>query len=103
VKRAPQGRIVNVSSQGHHRAKGIDWDALRKPTVHTTALPECFVSKLCNVLHAKELTRRLAGTKATTYSLHPGGVATDIWERRLGRFSILIRPFLITTEEGAKT
>jgi retinol dehydrogenase-12 len=103
VKRAPQGRIVNVSSQGHYRAKGIDWDALRKPTAHTTALPEYFVSKLCNVLHAKELTRRLAGTKVTTYSLHPGGVATDIWERRMGRFAILLRPFLITMEEGAKT
>lgn len=103
IKRAPQGRIVNVSSQGHYRAKKIDWDALRKPTATVTALPEYGVSKLCNVLHAKELSRRLAGTKVTTYSLHPGGVATDIWQRRLGAFAILLRPFLITNEEGART
>ena len=103
VKRAEQGRIVNVSSQGHYRCKGIDWDAQKRPTAHATALPEYFVSKLCNVLHANELARRLAGTNVTTYSLHPGGVATDIWGRRLGKLSILLRPFLLTMEEGAKT
>lgn len=103
VQRAPSGRIVIVSSEGHYRAKGIDWDALRKPTKATTALPEYFVSKLCNVLYAKELARRLAGTKVTTYSLHPGGVASDIWSRRLGRLAFLLKPFLITNEKGART
>ena len=39
----------------------------------------------------------------TTYSLHPGGVASDIWQRRLGAFAVILKPFLITTEEGAKT
>jgi retinol dehydrogenase 12 len=104
VKRATQGRIVIVSSRGHYRAKnGIDWDALTKPTAHVSALPEYFVSKLANVLHAKKLARRLEGTKVTTYSLHPGGVASDIWQRRLGVFAVLLRPFLITNEEGART
>jgi NAD(P)-dependent dehydrogenase (short-subunit alcohol dehydrogenase family) len=103
VKRAPQGRIVNVSSRGHYRAKGIDWDKLTKPTPTVSAMPEYFVSKLCNVLHAKELARRLKGTKVTTYSLHPGGVASDIWSRRLGVFAVLLKPFLISNEEGAKT
>lgn len=103
VKRATQGRIVIVSSRGHYRAKGIDWDALTKPTAHVSALPEYFVSKLANVLHAKKLARRLEGTKVTTYSLHPGGVASDIWQRRLGVFAVLLRPFLITNEKGART
>ena len=103
LREAPQGRIVIVSSQGHYRAKGIDWDALRRPTAHTTALPEYFVSKLCNVLYAKELARRPAGDRITTYSLHPGGVASDIWQRRIGAFAVLLRPFLVSNEEGAKT
>ena len=103
VEKAPQGRIVIVSSDGHYRARGIDWDALRKPTAHTTALPEYFVSKLCNVLYAKELTRRLRGTQVTTYSLHPGGVASDIWERRSRVLSMILKPFLITNEKGART
>jgi retinol dehydrogenase-12 len=104
VKRASQGRIVVVSSRGHYRAKrGIDWEAVRKPTATVSAFPEYCVSKLANVLHATELARRLASTRVTTYSLHPGGVASDIWKRRLGVFAVLLRPFLITNEEGAKT
>jgi retinol dehydrogenase-12 len=103
VKRAPQGRIVNVSSRGHMRAKNIDWDAVQKPSATVSAFPEYCVSKLANVLHAKELARRLAGSTVTTYSLHPGGVASDIWSRRLGPFAVLLKPFLITNEEGAKT
>jgi dehydrogenase/reductase SDR family protein 13 len=96
-------KLLPLSSRGHYRAKGIDWDALTKPTASVSALPEYFVSKLANVLHAKELARRLAGTKVTTYSLHPGGVASDIWQRRLGVFAVLLRPFLITNEKGART
>ena len=85
------------------RAPGIDWEAQRRPTATITGFPEYCVSKLANVLHAKELARRLASTSVTTYSLHPGGVASDIWKRRLGPFAILLRPFLITNEEGART
>lgn len=104
VTRAAQGRIVIVASHGHYRAKqGIDWDAVRRPSATITAFPEYCVSKLANVLHASELARRLSGTQVTTYSLHPGGVASDIWKRRMGPFAILLRPFLITNEEGAKT
>ena len=42
---------------------------------------EYSVSKLANVLHAQELARRLDGTGVTTYSLHPGVIASDIWRR----------------------
>ncbi len=103
VERAPQGRVVVVSSRGHYYAKGIDWEALLKPTAHWTAMPEYFVSKLCNVLHAKELAERFRGTTLTAYALHPGDVASDIWGRRLGPLAILMRPFLISVEEGART
>ena len=103
VARAPQGRVVIVASAGHYRARAIDWEALRGPTRTVSAFPEYCVSKLCNVLYAKELARRLAKTKVTTYSLHPGGVASDIWQRRLGPFAALLKLFLISNEEGAKT
>lgn len=108
IREAPQGRIVNVSSVGHYRAPfqgktGIDWEALRKPTAHATALHEYHVSKLCNVLHAKHLARRLADTKVTTYSVHPGAVASDIWDRRTRVLGWILKPFLISNEEGAKT
>lgn len=103
VTRAPAGRIVNVSSNAHYRAKGIDWDALRRPSATVSAMPEYAVSKLCNVLHAKELARRLAGTKVTTYAVHPGVVASDIWSRRLGIFAKLVTWTMLTNEDGART
>jgi hypothetical protein len=39
----------------------------------------------------------------TTYALHPGAVASDIWARRLGVFASLITPFMISNEDGART
>ena len=38
------GRIVNVASIGHYRAPGIDWEAVRRPTVTRTAFDEYCVS-----------------------------------------------------------
>lgn len=36
-------------------------------------------SKLCNILFTIELANRLKNTSVTSYSLHPGVVATDIF------------------------
>lgn len=98
-------RIVNVSSKAHYRGKGFDWAALREPTKSATAMPEYEGSKLANVLFTKELERRLAETEVTTYSLHPGVVASDIWGRSwAGKIVGLFAPlFMIGVEDGAKT
>lgn len=103
VQSAP-ARIVTVSSRAHYRCKAIQWDALRQRTPTTTAIAEYAQSKLANLLFSAELSRRLEGTGVTTYSLHPGVVATEVW-RHVPWF---LRPLLklggmITAEEGAKT
>ena len=51
-------RVVNVASDSHYQAKGINFEALRHRTKGITGLPEYAVSKLCNVLHAAELGRQ---------------------------------------------
>ena len=80
IERAPQGRIVNVSSVGAHAVKRIDWSLLERRTApRRSGFVDYAVTKLMNILHAKELARRLAGTRVTTYALHPGGVASNIW------------------------
>jgi len=61
------------------------------------------VSKLSNVLFTKELARRLAGTKVTTYAVHPGVVATDAWRRVPNPFRWVIKRFLLTPEQGAES
>jgi NAD(P)-dependent dehydrogenase (short-subunit alcohol dehydrogenase family) len=102
LRESEGARIVNVSSQGHYRAPGIDWDAIRKPTATATGFPEYCVSKLANVLHANELARREAG-KVRTYSLHPGGVASDVWRGVPWGLRHVLKLFLKSNEEGAKT
>lgn len=97
------GRIVNVASAGHYRAKGIDWDAVRRPSVTRTAFDEYCVSKLANVLHAQELGRRLAGTGVTTYSLHPGAVASDVWREVPFGLRHVMKLFMRSTVDGART
>ncbi|MBA3652627.1 MAG: SDR family oxidoreductase [Actinobacteria bacterium] len=104
LKASAPARIVSVSSIGHYQARGIDWDAVREPTKGLTAMGEYGVSKLANVRHAQELARRLEGTGVTTYSLHPGAIASDIWQRRLpGPLASILKLFMKSTEEGAKT
>lgn len=102
VASAP-ARIVNVASRAHERAPGIDWAAARAPTRSLTGMPEYQVSKLANVLFDKKLARELAGAGVTTASLHPGVVATDIWRRVPGPLRWLMKRFMVTEEEGART
>ncbi|HUR95146.1 MAG TPA: SDR family oxidoreductase [Gemmatimonadales bacterium] len=104
VERAPQGRIVNVSSVGHMQAKRIDWSMLeRLPQARRAGFSDYAVTKLMNVLHAKELARRLSGTRVTTYAVHPGGVASNIWRSVPQPFRWILMRFLISNEEGALT
>jgi retinol dehydrogenase-12 len=100
---AAPARIVNVASDAHYQAKGIDFDALRNRTKGITGLPEYAVSKLCNVLHAAELARHLAGTGVTAYSLHPGVVASQIWRRVPWPARQIITRRMLTIEQGART
>jgi retinol dehydrogenase 12 len=96
-------RVVTVSSDSHYAARGIDWDALRRPERGVTGLHGYAVSKLCNVLFSAELARRTAGTGVTTYALHPGVVASDIWRRVPWPVRPLIQRRMLTVEQGAET
>ena len=103
LRESAPARIVNVSSIGHYRAAGIDYEAVRQPTKSRTGMPEYSVSKLGNVLHAQELARRLEGDRVTTYSLHPGAVATDVWRRVPWPVRPLIKRRMRSPAEGART
>jgi NAD(P)-dependent dehydrogenase (short-subunit alcohol dehydrogenase family) len=96
-------RIVNVSSDAHYRASGIDWEAVRRPTKTRTAFPEYSVSKLANLLHAQELARRLEGAGVTTYALHPGVVASDVWRQVPWPVRSLMKLRMLSPADGAKT
>jgi len=103
LKGSAPARVVNVASKAHFSADSLDWDRLRTPTTTTRSLPDYNVSKLCNVLHAKELARRLEGTGVTTYSLHPGVIASDVWRNVPWPFRSVMKAFMKSNEEGAQT
>jgi retinol dehydrogenase-12 len=103
LRESSPARIVNVASEGHYKAKGIDFDAVRRKTRTRTAFPEYCVSKLANVLHAAELGRRLQDSGVTTYSLHPGAVATDVWRSVPWPIRPLMTRRMLSPQDGART
>lgn len=63
-------------------------------------------SKLANVLYARALARRLAGTGVTVNAFHPGAVATGIWDSMpwFGQPFVALakRLFMISAAEGGR-
>jgi len=103
LRESAPARIVTVSSEGHYRVDGIDYDAVRSVTRTRTAFHEYCVSKLANVLHAQELARRLDGSGVTTYSLHPGTIASDVWREVPWPIRPLLKMRMRSPAEGAQT
>jgi retinol dehydrogenase 12 len=101
VRKATAPRVVVVSSDAHRGASAIDWDALRRPTRSITGITEYQVSKLCNVLHVRELARR--EPEVDVYAVHPGMVATDIWRRVPQPARWLMTRRMLEPEVGAET
>jgi len=99
----PGARVVTVASDAHYSARGIDFDAVRRRTPSFTGQREYAVSKLCNVLFTQEFARRHAGTGVSSYALHPGVVASDIWRRVPWPARDIIKRRMLTVDEGAVT
>lgn len=98
-------RVVNVSSNAHHRA-AFDLDDLNWERRRYSGIGAYGATKLANILFTRELARRLEGTGVTANSLHPGVVATNIFSGMglLGAlFGILAKPLLISSNRGAET
>jgi NAD(P)-dependent dehydrogenase (short-subunit alcohol dehydrogenase family) len=108
MKQAESGRIVNLSSFGHHAAMtGMNWNDLQGQKRYT-AFGAYAQSKLANLHFTRGLALRLADTKVTANATHPGPVRSGFgldgdmtgimaWGNRL------IRPFEISSTAGAAT
>jgi retinol dehydrogenase 12 len=103
LKASAPARIVIVASRGHRKIDRLDFDQVRKPTKTFSGFPEYCQSKAMNILHARELGRRLEGTGVTAYSLHPGVVASDVWRKVPWPIRALMTLRMISNEEGAQT
>jgi NAD(P)-dependent dehydrogenase (short-subunit alcohol dehydrogenase family) len=102
VQSAP-ARVVSVASVGHRHGT-LDFDDLGFERGGYAIMKAYGRSKLANVLFAAELARRLAGSGVTSNSLHPGGVATNIWSGAplyAKPFIALAWPFFLSARQGA--
>lgn len=97
-------RIVITASTGHYRGT-LDFDDLGYRNGYTV-MKAYGRSKLANVLYTRDLARELAGTGVAVNALHPGMVATDIWDRApwfARPVLALVKRFkMITPEEGGR-
>ena len=105
LRKAPQARIVNVSSRAHESPGKFRLEDLPKPSGNG-GYPAYKRSKLCNILFTYELARRLEGENITVNALHPGLVRTNIASNngllgRVGNFFIRVRG--IAPDKGAET
>jgi NAD(P)-dependent dehydrogenase (short-subunit alcohol dehydrogenase family) len=107
LRRSAPARIVNVGSEASDRAK-LDLDNLQSER-HFSLIGSYSQSKLAIMLSTFELARRLAGTGVTANVVHPGVVATNIfnlggWKGALVRvLTPLIKMILLSPEQGART
>lgn len=96
-------RVVVVASRAHTRTDGIEYEKIHEPARSPTGFSEYSQSKLANVLFALGLAKRLEGTGVTTYAVHPGVIASDIWRDVPGPVRWVMKLFMNTTEDGART
>ena len=105
LKLSKQGRIINLSSEGHKMAK-FDVDNMNAEKGYSSIRQYAF-TKLCNLYFTYSLADKLKHTNITVNAVHPGVVKSGFgsdhdkgWMKPL--FSIS-RLFMISNEQGAAT
>ncbi|CAH0407547.1 unnamed protein product [Chilo suppressalis] len=101
-----KSRIVNVASILHHTGK-YEYGNMNKPGIKSM-LQSYSNSKLCLLLFAQELDRRLEGSNVIVNSVDPGTVGTTIFERNFGKYGgsligLWLNLFWKTPWHGAQT
>ena len=106
LRASAPARIVNVSSDAHRMANGLDFDDLQATTGYQ-GMSAYARSKLANLWFTTELARRLEGSGVTANAVHPGVVRTAFGQggdtRWLALLYRLTGPFMRSPANGART
>ncbi len=114
LKASAPSRIICVSSVVHAGTKKqvgeIHLDDLNYENRPYNAAEAYTQSKLANVLHALNLSKRLEGTGVTAVSVHPGWIRSNLVKHTMPTWvqNVLLKPFsgvlgMLSYEEGAQT
>jgi len=105
LKSSAPARVIVVASEAHRRAR-LDFADLMNASV-SGLLSAYARSKLANVLFARALAARLAGSGVTVNALHPGFVYSNLFHSSPAALRVVLatlaRPFMLTPEQGART
>ncbi|MBO0883174.1 MAG: SDR family NAD(P)-dependent oxidoreductase [Mycobacterium sp.] len=74
-------RVVTLSSIAHQYGRNFVLDDITYTHRRYRRSHAYFEAKLANLLFARELQRRLAGSAKRSYAVHPGASATDLFTR----------------------
>ena len=103
LKASAPARVIVVASEAHRRAT-LDFGDLMNAGASGWAAYER--SKLANVLFARELARRLAGTGVTVNALHPGVVRSQLFRGSPALLRVLLSSvgwlFMLSPQQGAR-
>lgn len=101
---AGKARVINVASEGHKSARP-DFDNLQMEHGYT-AFKAYALSKLYNIYFTKSLAEKYGEDGITSYAVHPGVVATNIWNKVEGFAKVLLlvlKIFMVSPAKGAET
>lgn len=101
LRKSESARIVNVSSEAHRFANMNFDDLLSEKDFNS--FKAYGRSKLANILFTKKLSSMLAADGITVNCLHPGVVATNLFDKMGGFMKGIFQMFMITPEKGAQT
>jgi len=112
LRASTPARIINISSDAHNMAQGLDWDDIDnrrkwKGVNHGCGFKAYARSKLCMCAFSYDLAEILDGTGVTVYCVSPGYfIKTNVFRHVRGVMALgvkLTKPFMQSVESGSKT
>jgi NAD(P)-dependent dehydrogenase (short-subunit alcohol dehydrogenase family) len=105
LEQSSPARVVVVASEAHRRAGWLDFGDLMNSRVGFLRAYDR--SKLANLLFMRALARRLKGSAVSVNAAHPGFVRSQLFRDVHGPlrllFATVLRPFMRSPREGART
>ncbi|XP_071849614.1 retinol dehydrogenase 12-like isoform X1 [Apostichopus japonicus] len=87
LKKSSPSRVVNVTSRLNTAPTKLDF-TVGDGNVRYPKLTHYTKGKLANVLFTKELAKRMEGTGVTSYSVDPGIIFSNIWEKQITKWKV---------------
>lgn len=101
IKKAPSGRIINVSSGIHYRGY-LDISDPEFKHKSYNSINAYTQSKIANILFTRSLANKLRGTNITVNSLAPGWVNTGLFRESNPFVKLSARLMALTPRQGAE-